>query len=310
MATEDWQARSRLILACAIGFSLLGLLVTICSAMMLITRVSRRAVPSITAVSGSIRLAPETAERRSRLVEPVAQPGETAFESSADQTSVSGNGATMTRTFPLAAGSKFSVKNMIGSISVEAWDLPRAEVKLIKRGPGRGARVFFVSSTNDLSLRTEAPDGDSNQDIRYEVKIPRDMGRVELMAAIGSVKLSGVTAKISVQNANGSIELNDVVGVSRVQTTNGKINATLAGASDGPMEFVTANGRIDVTIKGDFAAELDASTVHGGINIDDQLGIPVKKEMVGQHARGQIGSGGPALKLTAINGSVKLSKQQ
>ena len=275
-----------------LAFIGMGLFVAVVVAVMLIARIGRNRIPAF---------APPSAPA-------VAQAGETALEASADQTTVSGNDTILIKTFALTPGSKFSIKNVSGSVSVETWDQPKAEVRVVKRGPDRGTQVFFTNSANNLSFRTGVS-GNNNQDVRYEVKIPRAMERIDLKSVNGSVKLSNATGQIFVENANGSIELNDVVGASKIQTANGKITATLKEASDGPMEFVTANGKIDVTIASDFDAELDASTIHGSLTIDDQLSIPVQKEMVGQHARGQIGSGGQPLRLTAVNGSVKLTRQ-
>jgi hypothetical protein len=272
----------------------MGLFVAVVVAVMVIARIGRNRIPPF---------APP-------VIPAVAQENENALDANADQVNVSGSDTRMIKTFALTPGSKFSIKNISGSISIESWDQPKAQVIVTKRGPDRGGRVFFSNSANSLSLRTGMPGGSNNgQDFRYEVKIPREMGRIDLQSTNGSVKLSNVNGQIFVQSANGTIELNDVAGVSKIQTANGKITATLSGPSDGPMEFLTTNGKIDVTIKCDFDAELDASTIQGTTNIDEQLGIPVVKEMVGQHARGQLGSGGPPLKLTAINGSVKLSKQ-
>lgn len=237
--------------------------------------------------------------------------GETALESASDQTTVSsGDTTTMLKTFPLTPGSKFSIKNISGSISVEAWDQPKAEVKVVKRGPDRGAQVFFINSANSLSIRTGVPPGNNRQEVRYEIRLPRNMGRIDLESTNGSVKLTDVSGQINVETANGSIELNDVSGVNRIQSANGKITGTLLESSDGPMEFSVANGRIDLTLKSDFAADLEASTVSGNINIDDQFGIQVQKGVVGARARGKIGSGGQPLKITSVNGSIKVSKQE
>jgi hypothetical protein len=76
------------------------------------------------------------------------------------------------------------------------------------------------------------------------------------------------------------------------------------------MEFVAANGSIDITIKSDFDADLEANTVHGSINLDDQFGITPQRELVGARARGQIGKGGQLLKISTVNGSIRLAKQQ
>jgi DUF4097 and DUF4098 domain-containing protein YvlB len=272
----------------------MGLFVAVVVAVMLIARIQRNRI-------GGFQGPP--------VPPPVAQAGETSFESAADTVTVTGSDTVMIKTFPLVPGSRLSIKNVSGSVTVEAWDQPKAEVKVIKRGGDNGSQPFFISSANSLSLRTGVSGGRNRQDVRYEVKIPRTMGRLDFESANGSVKLTNVNGEIYVETANGGIELNDVVGASRIQTANGKITATLSEASDGPMEFSVANGRIDITLKSDFAADLEASTVSGSINLDDQYGIPVQKGVVGSRARGKIGSGGQTLKLASVNGSIKVTKQ-
>lgn len=277
-----------------LAFIGMGLFVAVVVAVMLIARAGRRAFN------------PPGGPPPPPLV---LQPGENALDSSADQVTVTGNDTVMIKTFPLVPGSSFSIKNISGSISVEAWDHPTAEVKVTRRTSDNGSQVIFTNNARDLSLRTAVSGGRNRQDVRYEVKIPNTMGRVEFQSTNGSVKLTNVNGEISVETANGGVELNDVVGVSRVQTANGKITGTLSEASDGPMEFSVANGRIDLTLKSDFDADLDASTVSGSLNIDEQYGIQVQKGVVGARARGKIGSGGRTLKLASINGSIKVTKQ-
>ncbi|MEK6285403.1 MAG: DUF4097 family beta strand repeat-containing protein [Acidobacteriota bacterium] len=291
-------ARSRV--GWIIAFIGIGLFVAVVFAVMMVARFGRRQLGSIPDRPPSIPAVPQGDEK-------------VLSETNADQVVSYGNETTLVKTFPLRDGARFSIKNVNGSISVEGWDQPKAEVKVIKRGADRGAQVFFTSSANSVTLRTGVPGGNGgnggNQDIRYEVKLPREMGRVQLSSVNGSIKLSEVTGQISAESANGNIELTDVVGVSKVQTTNGKIIAVLQEATNDPMEFTAVNGKIDLTIKSDFDANLEASTVHGGIDIDDEFGIQVQRQVVGQRASGQIGSGGPPLKLTTVNGSIKLAKQ-
>lgn len=239
---------------------------------------------------------------------PVAQPGETLLsEASADQAVVTPNEATLTKTFALGEDAKFSLKNVNGNIAVEAWDQPRAEVKVIRQNPDRGGQVFFSNSNGSLSIRTAQP-RNGGPEVRYEIKLPKEMGRVTLNSVNGSIKLTGVSGQIFVESTNGPIDLVDVTGVSKVQTVNGKMRVVLEEASDGPMEFITTNGSIDLTIKSDFDVDLEASAVRGSINIDEQFGIAVQKEIVGQRARGQIGEGGQLLKMTTVNGGLKLAK--
>jgi DUF4097 and DUF4098 domain-containing protein YvlB len=81
----------------------------------------------------------------------------------------------------------------------------------------------------------------------------------------------------------------------------------LREASDHDMEFRNVNGNIDLTIESDVDVNLDAGATRGNITLDDQFGIQVDKGVVGQRARGQIGSGGPLLKIETTNGNIKLA---
>ena len=238
---------------------------------------------------------------------PVAQNGETALiESTADQVVNLGSDTTLTKTFALADGARLMITNITGSIIITAWDEPKAEVKVTKRAGDSNSQVFFNNSPGSLALRTGQTG--HGQDVRYEVKLPREMGRIDLNLVNGSIKISDVGGTMSVSAANGSIELNGVSGQGKFTTVNGKIKAQLEELN-GPLELTDSNGSIELMAKSDLDANLEATTVHGSINIDDQFGVSVQKEIVGQHASGQIGSGGPSLKLTTVNGSIKLAKQ-
>lgn len=286
--------RSRSRIGWVLAFIGMGLFAAVVFAVMMMARFGRRAISDF----GSQPQGP-----------PVVQPGESLLsESNADQVINSGSESTLIKTFPLEPDAKFSIKNVNGSITIQGWDQPKAEVKIIKQGSDRGGQVVFSNGKGNLSLRTPQGRGNS-QEVRYEVKLPKDIGRVTLNTTNGTIKMTGITGQIFVEGVNGSIELTDVVGVSKVQTVNGKIKAVLQEASDGPMEFVAANGSIDVAVKSDFDADLEASTVRGGINLDDSFGISVQKELVGARARGQIGQGGQVLKMTTVNGSIRLGKQ-
>ena len=103
---------------------------------------------------------------------------------------------------------------------------------VIRRNGDRGSQVFFNNDKGNLAIRTSQNRG--NQDVRFEIKLPRNMGRVELSSVNGSIRLSDVTGQILAESSNGNIDLTDVVGLSKAQTTNGKITAVLSQATDGP----------------------------------------------------------------------------
>jgi hypothetical protein len=270
----------------------MGLFVAVVIAVMMIARFGRRFAGSVIDRSGPV----------------VLQPGETALSDAADQVVPSGNETAFIKTFALDKDASFSLRNTNGSITISTWDQPNAEVKAFQKGSDRNAPVVYSGGTRNVSIRTVERRG--NQDIRYEVRLPREMGRVEINSINGSIKVVDVTGQLVAEGINGSVDLIGVSGVSRVKTVNGRIRSVLNKASDGPMSFETVSGSIDIALKPNFDATLDANAVHGSIKIDDEFGITVEKQFIGQQARGPLGSGGQPLKLNTVNGSIKLSKQQ
>ena len=286
-------ARKRSPVGWILAFIGMGLFVLVVVAVMLMARFSRRAVSD----AGST---PTTQ---------MAKLGEKPLdEGNADTVSTIGSDTTLTKTFALGDGAKIFLKNINGNITVTGWDEPKAQVNVIKRSSDRSTQVFFTNSGGNLSIRTAQNRG--NQDVRFEVKLPRQLARVELSSNNGVIKVSDVTAEILVDGTNGAIELANVVGASKIHTTNGSIRAALLEASDRSMEFESRNGSIDLTVPAGFEADLEASTDHGVISIDEAFGVQVEKGIVGQKAKGEIGQGGERLRLATTNGNIKLVKAE
>jgi putative adhesin len=274
-----------------LAFVGMGLFVLIVIAVMMVARFGARAI--------------NTGDRRT--MEPARQGEKLLDESSAETVVTAGADTTFTKTFVLGDNAKVFLRNVNGNITVSAWDQPQAQVNVIKRGGSdRGAQVLFTSNGGNLSIRTVQTRG--NQDVRFEVKVPRDLGRVELSSTNGVIRVSDVNAEeILVEAINGAIDLANVSGVTKIHTTNGSIKASLLGPSDRSMEFESTNGSIDLTVPPGFDADLDASTSHGAISLDESFGVPVEKGIVGQKAKGEIGQGGERLKAATTNGNVKIA---
>jgi Putative adhesin len=281
-----------------LAFVGMGLFVALILAVIFVSRAAKRVIDEIPRGSGSSR-----AEALS---------GETMLnETSGAQVTTVGNETTLIKNFPLGEDSTFAIKNISGSVTVETWDKAEAQVTVIKRGSesDRGAaQVYFKTDGDGLSLRT-AYRGSNKSDVVYQIKLPRGVESIDLNTVNGGIKLSNVSAEeIEVATVNGSIELSNVAGVRKAKSVRGNIKAVLKEASTDDMEFENVNGNIEVQIKGNLNADLDAASVRGTITIDDQFGVQVQKQVVGQKANGQIGSGGTPLNIKTVNGSITLSK--
>jgi DUF4097 and DUF4098 domain-containing protein YvlB len=272
----------------------------------------------------------------------VAEPGENPLGE--EGASVSSRETTITRTFPLTDAARFSINNPNGEITVEGWDQPQAEVRVIKRGGSRATRrnteIYYSSSDGNLKFRTGTIPS-RGVEVRYEVRLPRTLRLVTIESASGNVKLSDLNSAVSINTASGDIQLSDITGEITLNAASGdlalsdikgKISAnTASGAIEAdnitgavrakaasgnikvvfesvipgePLEFSTATGDVDIEFKSNIDADLDIETIRGDIAVDDKYEVNIEKQIVGQRAQGRVGKGGQRLKINTVNGDI------
>lgn len=276
-----------------LAFIGMGLFVLVVIAVMIVARFGRR-------------MAAQSSGRSTAS----ARTGETAFvEANAEKVERAGADITLTKSFALSEAPTISVKNISGSINISVWDKPEAEVKVTRRG-SEGDRnftpVFISNEVGKLVVRTADRSGSS--DVRYELKLPRDVASLELSSVTGAIKLSDIEGEITVKNVSGQTDLTNIAGLSKAGAVSGNINIVLREWRDERLELSAVSGNISLQIKTAVDADLEASSVNGSISLDDSFGIAVEKQMVGQRARGKMGDGGETLKITTVSGNIKVSK--
>lgn len=252
--------------------------------------------------------------------------------------------------FPLNKDAVVSLKNISGKITVEGWDQPNAEVRIIKRGGSaqeqRDANVTIDSNPTRLSLQLAPARGTTNVTVDYEVKLPRQVGKIELSGASSDIELRDITAaQIMVNTASGSVEIADAVADIMAKTASGELNlgqvkgnvtassqsgsinitdlsgtantSTVSGktevvfenlAQGSPLEFKSVSGGIDIQFRDQANFDLTAETVSGNIDLDGDFAFEVEKRMVGARATGREGQGGPPLRIKTVSGGIQLSK--
>lgn len=227
---------------------------------------------------------------------------------------VDGNQTTITKTYPLAPGGSFELHNISGDITVEGWDEQQAEVTIIKRGGSPQARdalkIVREQSPNRLAFST-GPEMRAGgvEEVRYEVKLPRNVRELGIVSNNSNVELTGThAASVSITVQRGNIELEDVSGAINSRTTKGNTTVVLMGAARGnaPLVFNGITGNIELELSPDMNAELKAETVEGDIEVDEDFGIKVEKRMVGQQAIGRIGKGGQPIVVKTVSGNIKI----
>src|SRR6266550_2078898 len=139
--------------------------------------------------------------------------------------------------------------------------------------------------------------------VRFTVELPRNVP-IDASTVNGALQIDGVSAPVEAATVNGRIAVNTSAGPVQATTVNGSIEANMQALTGGDVRLTTVNGSVSAGLPLQLIAEIDAEMVNGRVETD----FPVKiiGKITPRHLRGTIGSGGPALKLVTVNGSITL----
>jgi DUF4097 and DUF4098 domain-containing protein YvlB len=227
-------------------------------------------------------------------------------------------------TYPLAAGGRVSLENVQGSVRIAAWD--RNEVKVDAVKTAYSARLLAdaeirVDATADaVRIKTKYPEGNLSfqsdgperyrnpASVEYTLTVPRGARLDKILLVNGALDIEGVAGEVEVSSVNGRVTARGLASRARISAVNGMVEADfrqLADASN--IEVSSVNGGVAVTLPSDANAELRVNTVHGSISND--FGLPVRQgRFVGRDLAGRLGSGGSLIKLSNVNGAVKVRR--
>ena len=174
------------------------------------------------------------------------------------------------------------------------------------------------------NLELHVPRG-SNVDVSVsngKITVTSLRGRVRARSSNGSVTIDDVAGDIEVattnakvccamtcgrlmaRSSNGKIELDDHRGSVDASTSNGLIRVSMDEIGKAGVQLATSNGRILLELPEDANADVDIRVDNGVIRNDRTL-CKATRASNGQ-VRGQLGAGGPLIKLRTSNGSISL----
>jgi len=123
----------------------------------------------------------------------------------------------------------------------------------------------------------------------------------------GSIGGDDMQGPVEATTVNGGI---DVVSTHRVTaaTVNGSIDVTMGplGWSE-PLEYTTTNGSVMLRLPPGAGARLDAKAANG--EVVSELPLSSSEQQDRHRVVGQLGQGGPRLKLETVNGNIEIRGQ-
>ncbi len=140
------------------------------------------------------------------------------------------------------------------------------------------------------------------------VECLRLAGDAQLRTSNGSIRVENANASLDAETSNSSIHLlgfEPVPGAPvKLSTSNGTIDARFDRLESSDVRASTTNSSITLRLPADTRARLLASTSNSRVSTDFEVSGSVEKHRID----GSINGGGPLIRLTSSNGSIRIEK--
>ncbi|HEX8265902.1 MAG TPA: DUF4097 family beta strand repeat-containing protein, partial [Pyrinomonadaceae bacterium] len=239
------------------------------------------------------------------------------------------------QTYPLNPNGRVSLSNVNGKVDVAAWDKNEVRVEAIKRiqcekpedieiqidaNPnwvrvetefGKDRNITVSRSDKDHKTWSNGNDNRCTEySVDYKLTVPRTAQLDEVETVNGNVTLAGMSNVVKSSTVNGSVTAQNLRGSVNISTVNGTLNVGFDRLDNvREIKVNLVNGQLNLQLPSDVDAIVKASTVHGNINND--FNLPVKKgEYVGNNLYGKIGEGQIPIRLSSVNGTINIRRNQ
>jgi len=220
--------------------------------------------------------------------------------------------------YAVTADGRVELDNINGDVHISTWDQNQVKVDAVKYADSKErldeARIEVDASKENVSIRTKYRDHDNTfnwgshnnpPSVEYMLTVPRNARLDEIKLINGKLDITGAAGEVKASCINGKLEAHNLSGRAELSTINGHLDARFDQLSGSPVELNSVNGGVELTIPSDSKAQIEASTVSGGI--DNDFGLHVNHHnFVGHDLRGELGSGGPQIKLENVNGHIEI----
>jgi len=218
------------------------------------------------------------------------------------------------KTITLAPGSNVRISGINGRVTIVTWDGDKAEIDISIRASDREAldrRPLLIEETaNSLTIRTDERRGGDRGDrgwVRHEVnlKLPRDVN-LRLNGVNGAVDVGQITGEVGINGINGKVSVAQAGTATEINGINGHTTISLLRLGEGGLRVSGCNGGVSIGLPVSTNANINVHGINGGVDTD--LPITITGEIKRGQLTGTIGSGGPRIEITGINGGVQLRR--
>ena len=227
----------------------------------------------------------------------------------------------------LAPGQKVWIRNRSGEVTIEAAEDESLTVEAVKTwhrsGPETveimavphegGVTICAVWEAAASRCDPEAEYGltdlrHTDVNVQFTVHVPRGVA-IDASTVNGELEVMDVEAPVTTKTFNGKIHAHVLQAPFSATTVNGEIDVNLGfpnGRRGGEVSLATVNGSIMAAILRGLNANLEAKTVNG--KVESELPVRITGTFTSKQVVGRLGSGGPRLQVSTVNGSIQLTE--
>lgn len=142
--------------------------------------------------------------------------------------------------------------------------------------------------------------------VDFTVRLPAHV-RLGATTQVGDVHVTGASAPLELATVSGDLDAETAQGPVSAISVNGNVRARMRAFGDtGAVSVVTVNGSVTAELPPRLDADVEAKTINGSIVTDYPLSVSGK--FTSHSLQGTVGRGGREVKITTVNGSIKLKK--
>lgn len=211
----------------------------------------------------------------------------------------------------VAAGRRVELHNINGSVKVVEGSGRTLRVHADKSGRNADeVRIEVRSDDRGVTIEAVHPRGAKRRNrgdgaqIDFRVELPAGLSLAATVVN-GDIDVAGVSDRVELTTVNGSITTAGARDVD-ASTVNGSLVVAWPGGAAGHATLEAVNGSLELRLPAETNGKLDISTVSGKITSDFPLDR--RDQVVGAEASAVLGSGGVAMRLSTVNGPIRIAK--
>jgi hypothetical protein len=220
-------------------------------------------------------------------------------------------------TYPLNANGRVELQNINGAVHISAGGGNEVKVDAIKRAEDeqelKDEEIRVDASADSISIQTKYHQREEiwqnrhhrGAEVEYTITVPRNARLDEIKLINGELDITGVSGEVRASCINGRLVARGLERAVKLQTINGPLEADFNQAQATSIELSSVNGPVRLTLPSDTKAHIEATTVHG--SIENDFGLHTNNHRwVGHDLNGELGSGGPHIRISNVNGPVNV----